>query len=119
MNKTIRIGTKGNKLGLWQAEYVANLIKPSGYTTEIISVEDDHSGDPKKNLEMKLLNGTIDIVVHHGKDVPSELHEELELVAFTERELPNDALISHQKDLDPKSDKVKIGASSIRRLAFI
>ena len=38
MNKIIRIGTKGNKLGLWQAEYVANLIKPSGYTTEIISV---------------------------------------------------------------------------------
>src|SRR5688572_28189803 len=119
MNKTIRIGTKGSKLGLWQAEYVANLIKPSAYTTEIISVEDEHKGDPKKNLEMKLLNGDIDIVVHHGKDVPSELHEELELVAFTERDSPNDAVISHNKDLDLKSDDIKIGASSIRRIAFI
>lgn len=119
MNKIIRIGAKGNKLGLWQAEYVANLIKPSGYTTEIISVEDDHTGDPKKNLEIKLLDGSIDIVVHHGKDVPSELHEELELVAFTERELPNDAVISHHKDLDLKSDTIKIGTSSIRRIAFI
>src|SRR5689334_3169835 len=108
MNKIIRIGTKGNKLGLWQAEYVANLIKPSGYTTEIISVEDDHKGDPKKNLEIKLLDGSIDIVVHHGKDVPSELHEELELVAFTERELPNDAVISHHRDIDLKSDNIKI-----------
>ncbi|HEU5292201.1 MAG TPA: hydroxymethylbilane synthase [Cyclobacteriaceae bacterium] len=119
MNKTIRIGTKGNKLGLWQAEYVANLIKPSAYTTEIISVEDEHKGDPKKNLEMKLLKGDIDIVVHHGKDVPSELHEELELVAFTERESPNDAVISHHRDLDLNSDAIKIGTSSIRRIAFI
>jgi len=119
MNKTIRIGTKGTKLGLWQAEYVANLIKPSGYITEVISIEDDHKGDPKKNLEIKLLSGDIDIVVHHGKDVPSELHEELELVAFTERDSPNDAVISYQKDLDLKSDNIKIGASSIRRIAFI
>lgn len=119
MNKIIRIGTKGTKLGLWQAEYVANLIKPSGYTTEIISFEEEPKGDPKKNLEIKLLDGSIDIVVHHGKDVPSDLHEELELVAFTERELPNDAVISHHKDLDLKSDTLKIGASSIRRIAFI
>jgi hydroxymethylbilane synthase len=119
MNKIIRIGTKGTKLGLWQAEYVANLIKPSGYTTEIIAVEDEHKSDPKNNLEIKLLEGSIDVVVHHGKDVPSELHEELELVAFTERELPNDAVISHHQDLDLKSDTIKIGASSIRRIAFI
>src|SRR6478609_9191882 len=121
MNKIIRIGTKGSKLGLWQAEYVANLIKPSGYTTEIISFESSDNGktDSRKNLELDLLNGKIDVIIHHAKDVPADLHEELELVAFTERELPNDALISHQENLDLKSDSVKIGASSIRRIAFI
>jgi len=119
MNKTIRIGTKGSKLGLWQAEYIANLIKPSGYTTEIVTVEDEHKSDPKKNLEIKLLEGSIDIVIHHAKDVPADLHEELELVAFTERELPNDALISLNKNLDLTSDGVKIGTSSIRRIAFL
>jgi hydroxymethylbilane synthase len=118
MNKTIRIGTKGTKLGLWQAEYVASLIKPSGYNTEIISFEGNKS-DFKKNLEINLLNGSIDIAIHHGKDVPADLHEELELVAFTERELPNDALISHHKNLDLKSGALKIGASSIRRIAFV
>ena len=121
MSKTIRIGTKGSKLGLWQAEYVANLIKPSGYTTEIVPFETSEGGksDSKKNLELNLLNGNIDVIIHHAKDVPADLHEELELVAFTERELPNDALISHQENLDPKSDSIKIGASSIRRIAFI
>jgi len=120
MSKTIRIGTKGSKLGLWQAEYVANLIKPSGYITEIVSFDStDVKSDPKKNLELNLLNGNIDVIIHHAKDVPADLHEELELVAFTERELPNDALISNQENLDPKSDSIKIGASSIRRIAFI
>ena len=39
MNKIIRIGTRGSKLAIWQAEHVANLIKPSGYQTEIIPIE--------------------------------------------------------------------------------
>ncbi len=120
MNKTIRIGTKENKLGLWQAEYVASLIKPSGYNTEVFSFEAPESGrsEFKKNLEINLLNGNIDIAVHHAKDLPADLHEELELIAFTERELPNDALISHHKNLNLQTSII-IGASSIRRIAFI
>ncbi len=39
MNKIIRIGTRASKLALWQAEYVASLIKPSGYQTEIVPME--------------------------------------------------------------------------------
>ena len=118
MSKHIRIGTKGTKLAQWQESYITNLIKPSGYTTEIISVEEDHKSDPKKNLEIKLLDGSIDIAVYHGKDVPSDLHEELELIAFTERDEPNDVLISTNKDLN-LADNIVIGASSIRRMAFI
>jgi hydroxymethylbilane synthase len=117
MSKLIRIGTKDTALARWQAEFVAGLIKPSGYATEIISVEGSQNGDPKKNLEIKLLDGSIDVAVYHAKDVPSELHEELELVAFTERELPNDVLVSHHKKLD-LSKPITIGASSIRRMAF-
>jgi len=117
MSKHIRIGTKDNKLARWQAGYVANLIKPSGYTTEIISVEANRH-DPKKNLELKLLNGSIDIAVYHGKDVPADMHEELELIAFTERDLPNDVLVSFIKDLS-LLDAITIGVSSIRRMAFI
>ena len=39
MNKLIRIGTRGSKLALWQANYVADLIKPSGVRTEIVPIE--------------------------------------------------------------------------------
>jgi len=39
-------------------------------------------------------------------------------VAFTERQQPNDVLVSHTKNLNLQSP-VKIGSSSIRRIAFI
>jgi hydroxymethylbilane synthase len=103
MNKLFRIGTRGSKLALWQAEHVANLIKPSGYETEIVPIET--RGDKVLNvsiakigskgvfteeIEEKLLDGSIDIAVHSAKDLSSEIQDELELIAFTERELAND-----------------------------
>src|SRR6188768_355636 len=101
MNKTIRIGTRGSKLALWQANYVADLIKPSGYNTEIIPI--DTKGDVildvsiskigskgvfTEEIEAKLLDQSIDIAVHSAKDLSSELPDDLELIAFTEREIP-------------------------------
>lgn len=132
MNKTIRIGTRGSKLAMWQAQYVADLIKPSGYTTEIVTVETKgdkmldvtiakigSKGVFTEELEAKLLDGSIDIAVHSAKDMASDLPEELELIAFTERELANDVLISANKKINLKSDKIKIGTSSTRRVAFL
>lgn len=129
--KTIRIGTRGSKLALWQAEYVASLIKPSGYTTEIIPIETrgdkildvsiakiGSKGVFTEEIEAKLLDGTIDIAVHSAKDLSSDIPEELELVAFTERELVNDVVISDRK-INITSDKLKIGTSSTRRVAFL
>ena len=129
--KTIRIGTRGSKLALWQAEYVASLIKPSGYTTEIIPIETrgdkildvsiakiGSKGVFTEEIEAKLLDGSIDIAVHSAKDLSSDIPEELELVAFTERELVNDVVISDKK-INITSDKLKIGTSSTRRVAFL
>lgn len=132
MNKIFRIGTRGSKLALWQAEYVANLIKPSGYETEIIPI--DTKGDKIQNvsiakigskgvfteeIEEKLLDGSIDIAVHSAKDLASEIKDELELVAFTERELANDVLLSIKKDLTLKAENIRVGTSSTRRVAFL
>jgi hydroxymethylbilane synthase len=132
MNKIIRIGTRGSKLAMWQAQYVADLISPSGYTTEIVAVETKgdkildvsiskigSKGVFTEELEAKLLDGSIDVAVHSAKDLASELPEELELIAFTEREIANDVLISTNKNINLKSGKIKIGTSSTRRVAFL
>src|SRR5688572_12953156 len=110
MNQTIRIGTRGSKLALWQANYVADLIKPSGCRTEIIPI--DTKGD-------KILDVTIDIAVHSAKDLSSQLADELELIAFTERELVNDVVLSFDKKFNLKQENIRIGTSSTRRVSFL
>ncbi len=131
MNRTIRIGTRGSKLALWQAEHVASLIKPSGYLTEIVPIET--KGDKILNvsiakigskgvfteeIEAKLIDGAVDIAVHSAKDLSSEVPEELELIAFTEREEVNDVMVSNQKNLDLLG-RIKVGTSATRRVAFL
>jgi hydroxymethylbilane synthase len=132
MNKLIRIGTRGSKLALWQAHHVAELIKPSGYQTEIIPI--DTRGDKildvsiakigskgvfTEEIEEKLLDGSIDIAVHSAKDLSSTLADELELIAFTEREVVNDVVISFDKNMKLTNPNIRIGTSSTRRVAFL
>lgn len=132
MNKIIRIGTRGSKLALWQAEHIARLIKPSGYTTEIVPI--DTRGDAildvsiakigskgvfTEEIEARLLDGTIDIAVHSAKDLSSELPDELELIAFTKREEPNDVVVSLRKDFNLAQGTPKVGTSATRRVAFL
>jgi hydroxymethylbilane synthase len=132
MNKIFRIGSRGSKLALWQAEYVASLIQPSGYRTEIVPIETrgdkilnvsiakiGSKGVFTEEIEEKLLDGSIDIAVHSAKDLSSELHDELELVGFTEREIANDVLISVNKNISLQRENIKIGTSSTRRVAFL
>lgn len=132
MNKTIRIGTRGSKLALWQAHHVADLIKPSGFRTEIVPIETKgdkildvsiakigSKGVFTEEIEQKLLDGSIDIAVHSAKDLSSTLPDELELIAFTEREVVNDVVISTNKNFSLKNDEITIGTSSTRRVAFV
>ena len=132
MNQTIRIGTRGSKLALWQANHVADLIKPSGFRTEIVPIET--KGDKILNvsiakigskgvfteeIEDRLLDGSIDIAVHSAKDLSSYMPDELELIAFTERETVNDVIISTDKNFKLEKENVIIGTSSTRRVAFV
>ncbi|HYI77835.1 MAG TPA: hydroxymethylbilane synthase [Chryseolinea sp.] len=132
MTKVFRIGTRGSKLALWQAEHVASLIKPSGYDTEIVPIETrgdkilnvsiakiGSKGVFTEEIEEKLLDGSIDIAVHSAKDLASELNDALELVAFTEREPANDVLLSTNKNISLQNANIKIGTSSTRRVAFL
>lgn len=134
MRQCIKIGTRASKLALWQAHYVAELLQKSGLETEIICI--DTKGDQildvsiskigskgvfTQELEDQLLDGRIDIAVHSAKDMQSNLPEQFEIIAFTEREEENDVLLSHQKNisLESGSSPILVGTSSTRRVSTL
>jgi len=131
--KTVRIGTRNSALALWQAHYVGAMLAKEGLAYEIVAISTkgdqilDRSlskigskGVFTEELETMLRTGEIDIAQHSAKDLPSHLPEELELIAFTERESAEDVVLS----LDPSktlasSESLRIGTSSTRRRAFL
>lgn len=134
MNAAIKIGTRKSQLALWQANHVAGLLQSQGMQTEIITM--DTKGDKNleqafseigtkgiftEEIEQQLSAGAIDIAVHSAKDMQSTLPEHLELIAFTERESPNDVLVSNKPSLrlDDPSIPYVIGTSSARRRAML
>ena len=131
-SSTIRIGTRGSKLALWQAEHVASLLKLEGVETEIVPIETlgdrvldvsiskiGSKGVFTEEIEEQLQKGHIDIAVHSAKDMPSQLPDGFQLLAFTDREVVNDVLISHNKDFSLNNPSVVVGTSSTRRIATL
>lgn len=130
----IKIGTRASKLALWQAHYVADLLKQSGMDSEIVLI--DTKGDQvmevsiskigakgvfTHELEEQLLDGRIDIAVHSAKDMPSTLADGLALVAFTLREQAHDVLVARKEGIslsDPSTPLI-LGTSSTRRVATL
>ena len=132
--QVLKIGTRASKLALWQAEHVASLLERAGMTTQIIPIETKgdqilevsiskigSKGVFTQELEEQLHQGTIDIAVHSAKDMPSQLGEGLELIAFTAREKANDILLSRKKDISisAQENPLVIGTSSTRRVATL
>ncbi|MBQ2831582.1 hydroxymethylbilane synthase [Methanobrevibacter sp.] len=125
------VGTRGSKLALAQTNQVCqDLTRLTGEAidVEIIKTKGDkittsqlYNMDSKglftKELDIALLEEEVDFTVHSFKDLPSELDEDLEIVAVPKRESPNEVLISNKKwdELEPES---KLGTSSLRREAF-
>jgi hydroxymethylbilane synthase len=129
----IKLGTRGSKLALWQAEYIKETLENGGLQVEIVIINTkgdkilDRSlakigskGVFTEELEEQLRSGEIDIAQHSAKDLQSELAEDLELIAFTEREKVNDVLVSFDKSLTLESGKsFVVGTSSTRRVAML
>jgi len=125
------VGTRGSKLALAQTKQVCqDLTRLTGEAidVEIIKTKGDkittsqlYNMDSKglftKELDIALLEEEVDFTVHSFKDLPSELDEDLEIVAVPKRESPNEVLISNKKwdELEPGS---KLGTSSLRSEAF-
>ncbi|MDF1536015.1 MAG: hydroxymethylbilane synthase [bacterium] len=133
MNNTIRIGTRGSQLALWQANWVKeqlirhhpNLdvqirtIKTTG--DKILDVPLAKVGGKGlfvKEIEEALLDKSVDLAVHSMKDVPTELPEGLGIVAVSRREDPRDAVLgSADTPILELPEGAKIGTSSLRRQA--
>lgn len=130
--KKLKLGTRGSNLALWQAFYVAELLKAkSNLEVEIVVIKTKGDkildvalskiGDKglfTKEIENQLLDYEIDIAVHSLKDLPSVITEGLTIGAVLNRENPNDVLIA--KDgltIDELPSRAKIGTSSLRRIA--
>ncbi|HEU5361115.1 MAG TPA: hydroxymethylbilane synthase [Candidatus Deferrimicrobiaceae bacterium] len=126
----IRLGSRGSKLAMWQAEFVKDAIeRKTGRPVEITRIRT--TGDMildvplarvggkglfVKEIEEALGNGSIDLAVHSMKDVPTDLPDGLGIVAITRREDPRDAFLSvkHRKFAElPRG--AKLGTSSLRR----
>src|SRR5665647_1897726 len=107
--KTIRIGTRGSKLALFQAytvkeelqqhypdtEFIIEIIKTKG--DKILDVALSKIGDKglfTKEIEEALFNHQIDIAVHSLKDLPTKFPEGAKLGAVLKRGETRDALIS-------------------------
>ncbi|MBT9391861.1 hydroxymethylbilane synthase [Hymenobacter sp. NST-14] len=132
MKTSIRIGTRGSKLALWQAHHVADLLTAAGLTPEIVIITTkgdvvlDRSLDKigskgvfTEELEESLRTGHIDVAVHSAKDVQSTIPADLELLAFMEREQVNDVVVSFDADLDLQRPDLVLGTSSTRRKAML
>ena len=132
---TVRIGTRGSQLALWQANWVKqaleNLYPELAVSLTVIKTSGDKILDVPlakvggkglfvKEIEQALMDGDIDLAVHSMKDMPGDIPESLEIGAVPEREVPYDVLIS--KGHTPFNDLPKggrLGTSSLRRASQV
>ena len=130
MSQTITIGTRGSQLALWQAEYVRKrlnrqfpdlgvelqIIKTAGDKIQERSLVGLGKGVFTKEIEIALLDGTIDLAVHSMKDLPTDLPDELRVAAILGREDPRDVLVTQSGlVLDKLPKGAIIGTTSPRR----
>lgn len=130
---TVRIGTRGSKLALYQAEQVKKIIENrfpeivaeikiiNTRGDQVLDVALSKIGDKglfTKELENELISGEIDMAVHSLKDLPTELPDIFTIGAVLERADFRDALVSkdHRKLKDLTSADI-IATSSLRRKA--
>jgi hydroxymethylbilane synthase len=122
----IRVGSRGSRLALTQAELAAARLRAPGIEIALVPITTAGDRDRTrpfgeigargvfvKELEEALLDGRIDVAVHSAKDMTSTDTEGLAVGAYLEREDPRDALCG-AAELRPG---MRIGTASVRRRA--
>jgi len=132
MIRELRIATRQSRLALWQAEYVADILRRAHPGIEIEVIPMSTRGDEVldrslakiggkglfiKELEVAMLEDRADIAVHSMKDVPWDMPKGMMIGAVLQRADPGDALASAGgiDALDALPENARVGTSSLRR----
>ena len=148
MRETLRVGTRGSLLALAQARLAQSALSSLvesiwGKDIPIELCEIRTTGDSRqgtrdasipdkqmwiRELEDALLCSNLDLAVHSGKDVPTEISPRTKLLPILERDFPEDVFVHHLFANNPHCDKnsaplqdlpkgARIGTASARRRA--
>jgi len=130
-DKNFIVGSRGSELALWQTNYAKamlekhfpdlnleiKIIKTTG--DKLLDVALSKIGDKglfTKQIESALVCREIDLAVHSLKDLQTAQPKGLEIGAVSEREVPNDVLISKKyASIDDLPQKAKVATGSLRR----
>lgn len=131
----LKIGTRGSKLALWQAEFTRSELARAGVESELVLIKTQgdvvqHLGFDKlegkgfftKEIEDTLLRGEIDLAVHSMKDLPTSQPDGLVISAVSYRDNPADWLIIRRESFSGKeifkiAKNAVVGTSANRRKA--
>lgn len=124
----LRIGTRGSKLALAQAEEIASRLRANGETVELVTIvtSGDRGASPSSDpagmkglfvteIVRALVDGEVDLAVHSAKDLPSEDPEGVVVAAVPERADPFDVMVTREAGELPKG--AVVGTGSLRRRA--
>jgi hydroxymethylbilane synthase len=124
----VRLGSRGSRLALTQAQVAADLLRQARSELDIALVPITTTGDRDrrrpfgeigsrgifvKEIEEALLEGRIDVAVHSAKDMTSTLTGGLSVGAYLQRGDPRDALCGAER----LRLGMRIGTASVRRRA--
>ena len=122
----IRVGSRGSRLALTQAELAASRVRVPGIEIALVPITTAGDRDRSKpfgqigtrgvfvkELEEALLERRIDVAVHSAKDMTSTDPEGLSVGAYIERDDPRDALCG----ADSIRAGMRVGTASARRKA--
>jgi hydroxymethylbilane synthase len=124
----LRIGSRGSRLALTQAEQAVALLRRPGLEIAFVPVTTAGDRDRSrpfgeigargvfvKELEEALLAGRVDVAVHSAKDMTSTDADGLAVAAYPARDDPRDALVGAAA-LRPG---MRVGTASARRRALL
>jgi hydroxymethylbilane synthase len=122
----IRVGSRGSRLALTQAEHASSRLRGPGIELALVPITTAGDRDRTKpfgeigargvfvkELEEALLEHRIDVAVHSAKDMTSQDTEGLTVGAYLARDDPRDALCG----ADAIRPGMRIGTASVRRKA--